>query len=141
MPIEEPNKAWPAVGAPPTMVAARTQLREGSRGAYLGRGEMEKRGQEGAGSQEALCRLVRRQPPPEAGLQGTGLLSPRGLARSWPQGHTATFLSGADQGGTDKPCGLLRLPGAELDQVGASHQGKHQTRVETAGLEIPLSFL
>lgn len=95
----------------------------------------EKRGQEGAGSQEALCRLVRRQPPPEAGLQGTSLLASPG------DGHTASLLSGADQGGTDKPCGLLRLPGVELDQVGASHQGKLQTRVETAGLEIPLSFL
>lgn len=35
----------------------------------------------------------------------------------------------------------MRPPEAELDQVGASHQGKLQTRVETAGLEIPLSFL
>lgn len=42
--------------------------------------------------------------------------------------------------------GLLRLPGAELDQVGAPHpgaqiRGKLRTCVETTRLEIPLSFL
>lgn len=82
----------------------------------------------------------------EAGLQGTGLLAgswprPHGHKATRPHGHTASLLSGAEQGGTDKPCGLLRLPGAELDQAGASHQGKRQTRVETAGLEIPRRFL
>lgn len=48
--------------------------------------------------------------------------------------------------GTDKTSGLVRLPGAELDQVEAPHpgaqvRGKLPTRVETTRLEIPLSFL
>ena len=61
-------------------------------------------------------------------------------------GHRASLLNGAEQGGTSRTFGLLRLPGAALDQVqawrpGAQVRGRLHTRVETTRLEIPLSFL
>lgn len=63
-------------------------------------------------------------------------------------GHRPRSFTRVEQSreGTDKTSGLVRLPGAELDQVEAPHpgaqvRGKLLTRVETTRLEIPLSFL
>lgn len=96
---------------------------------------LEKRGQEGASSPEDLCRPVRRQAPPEAGLQGTGLLS---RETSPGPGHRPQDLTPEwGSAGWDRQALWPR----ELDQVGASHPGKLQTCVEMARLEIPLSFL
>lgn len=107
------------MSAPPTAAAART-LSTGKRvwGLSVKRWDTGGEGFRRGGKKERVHRRSM-QAPPKAGLQGVGPPQAQRPCQVRATGHRALALEWSRAGRDRQDLWLLRLPGAELDQVGA----------------------